>query len=64
MKLGANSGVDEGYDLNVGDTVFIKFGVVEPPDRCGDVKLQFFPRNGKDEYGARRINSVFIKRPS
>lgn len=63
MKLDTRLGIDEGYDLNVGDVVFIKYQVIEPPTRYGDVKLRLFPRNGKDEYAAKKVNAVFIKRP-
>lgn len=62
MRLDTRAGIDEGYDLNVGDIVFIKFEVIGPPSDYGDVKLRYFPRNRKDEYGARKVNAVFIKR--
>ena len=62
MKL--DTYVDEGYDLNVGDIVFIKFEVIKPPTASGDTELRYFARNGKNEYAARRVNAIFIKRPS
>lgn len=62
MRL-ADKGIDEGYDINVGDIVLIKYEVIEPPTKYGDVKMRLFPRNGNDEYAASRINAVFIKRP-
>lgn len=63
MRLDIDIGIDNGYDLNVGDIVFIKFEVIGPPTSYGDVRLRLFPRNGKDEYAADRINAVFVKRP-
>ena len=63
MRLDIQAGIDEGYDINVGDIIFIKYEVIEPPTKYGDVKLKLFPRNGKDEYAASRINAVFLKRP-
>lgn len=63
MKLDSKMGIDEGFDLNVGDIVFIKYQVIEPPTAWGDIKIRLFPRNGKDEYAASRVNAVFIKRP-
>lgn len=62
MRLDTQLGIDEGYDINVGDIVFIKFEVIEPPTRYGDIKLKYFPRRGQDEYAARKVNAVFIKR--
>jgi len=59
-----DTGVDNGSDLRVGDIVFIKFIVLELPTAIGDVKLQYLPRNGKDEYAGSTIASVFVKRPS
>jgi len=53
---------DSGDDIRVGDIVFIKYKVldVSQPD---NPKLQFLPRNGKDEYAAKNIASIFLKRP-
>ncbi len=55
---------DNGDGLKKGDIVFIKFEVLETPSPVGDCKLRFLPRNGKDEYAAKSINAVFIKRPA
>lgn len=63
MKIAKKDGIDEGFDLNVGDIVFIKLEVIGPPSAYGDTKLRYLARNGKDEYAADSVNSVFIKRP-
>lgn len=54
---------DSASDLAVGDIVFIKLRVLEPPTKTNDVKLQYLPRTGKNEYAANSVNSIFIKRP-
>ena len=60
MKFDKNN--DYGEDIRINDIVYIKFKVLEK-FQSGDVKLQYLPRRGKDEYAARRINAIFIKRP-
>jgi hypothetical protein len=54
---------DDATDLQKGDIVFIKFEVLEPPTNLGDVRLRYYARRGADEYAAKSVNSIFIKRP-
>jgi hypothetical protein len=57
-----NSDAIRGKDLQPGDVVFIKFEVLEPATAHGDVKLRYYARDGHNEYAAKSVNSIFIKR--
>lgn len=48
-------------DLRRDDIVWVKFVVVEPPTKLGDVFLQLLPRPGVDEYARHRINDAFLR---
>lgn len=48
-------------DMKVGDVVWIKFVVEEPPTVNGDVLLRFLPRPGVNEYARRKVHDSFIR---
>lgn len=53
---------DNGEDLKIGDTVYIKCIVVEKLNDYGDVKLRFLPRMFHDEHARTDVNSIFLRR--